>query len=64
MLESNGHIHVFSPGAGADNPLGSVCFSLTVFLVNIVHCCNFSPLNDFVTVFPIQMYRQPNLILP
>ena len=22
MFENNGHIHEFSPGAGADNPLG------------------------------------------
>ena len=23
MFENNGYIHVYSPGAGADNPLGS-----------------------------------------
>ena len=25
MFENNGHIHVFSPGAGTDNPLGYLC---------------------------------------
>ena len=33
MFENNGYVHVYSPGAGADNLLGSI-FSLTV-LVNI-----------------------------
>ena len=23
MIENNGHIHVYRPGAGADNPMGS-----------------------------------------
>ena len=26
MFEYYGHIHVYSPGAGADNPLGTNCF--------------------------------------
>ena len=42
LFENDSHIHVYSPGAGADNPLRS---------------------NDFVTVFPIQTHRQPNLNL-
>ena len=25
-FENNGHVHVYSPGAGADNPLGSIFF--------------------------------------
>ena len=29
MFENNGYVHVYSPGAGAENPLGSI-FSLTV----------------------------------
>ena len=29
LFENDGHIHVYSPGAGADNPHGSI-FSLTV----------------------------------
>ena len=26
MFENGGHIHVYSPGAGADNPLGTNVF--------------------------------------
>ena len=26
MFDSNGYIHVYSPGAGADNPLGSIFY--------------------------------------
>ena len=26
MFENNGHIHVYSPRAGTDNPLGSIVF--------------------------------------
>ena len=26
MFENNGHIHVYSPKTGADNPLGSMFF--------------------------------------
>ena len=26
MFENNGYVHVFSPGAGADNPMGSFFF--------------------------------------
>ena len=32
MFENNGHIHVYSPWAGADNPLESFFFSLTVLI--------------------------------
>ena len=28
-LKNGGHIHVYSPGAGADNPLGKLFFSDT-----------------------------------
>ena len=48
-FENNGHIHVYSPCAGADNPLGSevlykhrLCFILAIF-----------PFNGFLTVTPI-----------
>ena len=58
MFENNGHIHVYSPRAGADNPLGSNYFHLQYYSVNLVLCCKFSPFKyDFVTVFPIQRYR-------
>ena len=52
-VKSNGHIHVYSPGAGADNP----CFHKDNYSVNLVFCCKFSPLNSRVTVSPIQRYR-------
>ena len=26
MFENNGYVHVYSPRAGADNPLGSILF--------------------------------------
>ena len=44
--ENNGHIHVCSTGAAADN-------SISInFLTNLSFAA-FIPLNDFVTVFPI-----------
>ena len=38
MFENNGHIHVhvYSPGAGADNRLASKCFQKHNFSVNLV----------------------------
>ena len=46
-------IHVYSPGAGADNPLGSEFLYKHKPFVTLVICCKFLPLNDFLTVFPI-----------
>ena len=46
-------IHVYSPGAGADNPLGSEFLCTHIPHVTLVICCKFLPLNDFLTVFPI-----------
>ena len=43
MFENNGHIHSFSPGAAADNPLGYFVFNKHNYLVNFVLCCKFSP---------------------
>ena len=57
MFENNGLIHVYIPGAGADNTLGSKY----KFSVNLVICCKFFPFNYFVTDFPIQTHRRPNL---
>ena len=59
--ENIGHIHVYSPGAGTDNPPGSNFVQNHKTSVNLVVCCNFLPLNEFVTVSPIQMHRRPNL---
>ena len=67
MFENNGHIHVhvFSPGAGADNHLGSIFFFQKYKSpVNSVICCKLFPFNYSVTVFPIQTHRRPNLTLP
>ena len=58
MFESNGHIHVFSHRTGA-----YFCFDKHNYSVNLVLCCKFSSLNDFVTVFPIQTYRRLNSTL-
>ena len=53
MLENNGHIHVYSPGAGAEKPLGSKCFHKHKFsVVCLVFWCKLFPLNDYVTVLP------------
>ena len=46
-------IHVYSPGAGADNPLGSEFLYNHKSFVTLVICCKCLPLNDFLTVFPI-----------
>ena len=46
-------IYVYSPGAGADNPLRSEFLYKNKPFVNLVICCKFPPLNDFLTVFPI-----------
>ena len=35
QFENNGHIHVYSPGAGADNPLGSKFFHKHNYSVNL-----------------------------
>ena len=43
MFENNGYVHVYSPGAGADNPLGSIFFinsiiqSIQSFLQDFLH---------------------------
>ena len=46
-------IHVYSSGAGADNPLGSEFLYNHKPFVTLVICCKLLPLNDFLTVFPI-----------
>ena len=46
-------IHVYSPGAGADIPLGSEFLYKHKPFVTLVICSKFLPLNDFLTVFPI-----------
>ena len=43
MFQNNGHIHVYSPGAGADNPLGSKFFQKYKSSLNLVISCKFFP---------------------
>ena len=50
-------MHVYSPWAGTDSPLGSNFF-INTFIESIESfAANFPPINDLVTVFPFQMYR-------
>ena len=46
-------IHVYSPRAGADNPLGSEFLYKHKPFITLLICCKFLPFNDFLTVFPI-----------
>ena len=52
----------FSPWTGADNAPVVIFF----FIITIIKSSKSfaSPLNDFVTIFPIQAYRRPNLTMP
>ena len=43
---------IYSPGAGAENPLGSEVLYKHKPFVTLVICCKFLPINDFLTVFP------------
>ena len=45
-FEDNGHIHVYSPKTGVDNPLESNFYHKYKPLVNLIICCKFLPLND------------------
>ena len=52
-------IHVYSPGAGTDSPLGSEFLCKHISHVTlVVICCKFLP------VFSIQKHKGPNLTLP
>ena len=42
MYGNNGHIHVYSPGAGADKPLESEVQYEHKHVVTLVICCKFS----------------------
>ena len=47
-------IHVYSPGARADNPLGTKFWCQQKNLVTSVICCKFLPIKDFLSsnIFP------------
>ena len=64
MFENNDYIHVNSPGQGQTTPWGQIFFINSIIQSIKSFAASFPPLNDFVTVFPIQTYRRPNLTLP
>ena len=51
-------------GVGADNIPGVNFFINTIIQLFTPLLKVFTPLNAFVTAFPIQTYRSPNLTLP
>ena len=53
------HVHVYSHGAGADNPLRSIFFINSIIQSIVSFAASFPPFNEFVRVFPIQTYRLP-----
>ena len=56
MFENDGHIHVYSPRAGADNPHGTKNFHKHKYSVH--------PSNHILTIFPIQMHGGLMLTFP
>ena len=58
MFEYYGHIHVYSQGAGADNPWGQNIFINLNLLSIYSFLAGFLPLNDIFLYFPIQMHGQ------
>ena len=56
---------VFNPSAGADEALGSFYFlQNNQYSVHLPISYWFSSPNGILTVFPVQMHRQPMLTLP
>ena len=63
-FEIIGHIHVYSTGQGQTTPWGNKNYKYKCS-VNWSFAASFSTsFNDFVTVFPNQIHRRPNLTLP
>ena len=55
MFEYYGHTHVYSPGAGADNPLDPKYFHKHKSSVHLLIPSKFLPLNDnFLFFFPFK----------
>ena len=52
MFEYYGHIHVYSPRAGADNLLGSNFFHKHKFSVHLHTPSKFPPFNSILLFFP------------
>ena len=68
MFKNNGHMHVYSPGAGARHPpWGHFFLSFFFKTINLLLIWSIAPryfsINYFRIVFPIQTYRRPNLTL-
>ena len=51
MFQYYGHIHVFSPGAGADNPLGPKYFLKHKFSVHLLISSKFSAIQLHFPIF-------------
>ena len=51
MFENNGHIHLYSPGAGADNPRGQFILNIIFLLIWSFAVSLSHILNYFVTGF-------------
>ena len=64
MFEYYGHTHVYSPGAGADNPLDPKYFHKHEYSVHLLITSKFLPLIDIFLFFPIRMHGRPKLTLP
>ena len=58
------NIHVYCPGVGADQPMGSKSFSELPTFSPFAHFLQDLPFNDILTIFPIQMHGRPMLTLP
>ena len=63
MFEYYGHIHVYSPGAGADNPLGEISFHQHKCSVHLPISCKFCPSNHILSIFPHSNDGRPMLTL-
>ena len=58
VFENNGNIHLYSPGAGTDNPLGSYFLQKHKYSNNYGICCEFFPLYDFVNLLQYFLFKR------
>ena len=61
MFENNGHIHVYSPGVGADNPIESKAFQNYKSSVKDVKCDQ-DDFTKFMFRFPRRLHKKLALI--
>ena len=64
MFEYYGQIHVYSPGAGADNPLQTKFFHKHKYSVYLPISCKFCPYKSHFINFSHSNARRPMLTLP